>query len=102
MGSSLEDLINFPADARRTAGYQLEQIQRGAEPSDWKPMTAIGPGVREIRMREPSGAFRVIYLANRAEGVYVLHSFQKKTQKTPQRDLDLAKTRFKAIPRAQK
>jgi phage-related protein len=101
MGSSREDLISFPADARRAAGYQLEQVQRGEAPHDWKPMAAIGPGVREIRIREPSGAFRVIYLASRAEGIYMLHSFQKKTQKTLRQDLELAKSRFKAIPRSQ-
>jgi hypothetical protein len=67
MGSSKDDLIAFPADARREAGYQLESVQRGVEPQDWKPMSSVGPGVREIRIREPSGAFRVMYLATRPE-----------------------------------
>jgi phage-related protein len=98
MGSSHDDLIEFPADARRDAGYQLQSVQRGDDPQDWKPMTSIGSGVREIRIRESSGAFRVIYLAPRPEGIYVLHCFQKKTQQTSQRDLLLAKTRLKAIP----
>lgn len=99
MGSSLGDLRAFPADARREAGYQLDQVQRGEEPQDWKPMRAVGQGVREIRIQEESGAFRVIYLATRPEGVYVLHCFRKKTQKTSQRDLQLAVLRFGAIPR---
>lgn len=97
MGSSKEDLIAFPADARREAGYQLETVQRGDDPADWKPMSSIGAGVREIRIRESSGAFRVVYLASRPDGVYVLHCFQKKTQQTSRHDLAVAKARFKAV-----
>ena len=98
MGSSREDLKAFPADARREAGYQLDKLQRGDDPDDWKPMRSVGQSAREIRIREESGAFRVIYLATRPEGVYVLHCFQKKTQKTSQRDLRLAALRHAAIP----
>jgi phage-related protein len=100
MGSSKNDLIAFPVDARREVGLQLENVQRGDEPLDWKPMTSIGPGVREIRVREASGAFRVIYLATRPEGIYVLHCFQKKSQQTSRQDLVLAKARLKAVPSA--
>lgn len=100
MGSSKDDLIAFPADAMREAGYQLESVQRGDEPHDWKPMASVGPGVREIRIREPSGAFRVMYLATRPEAVYVLHCFQKKSQQTSRQDLALAKARLKAVPTA--
>lgn len=83
--------------ARREAGHQLDQVQNGIEPDDWKPMPAIGPGVREIRVREVSGAFRVIYVAKFADAVYVLHCFQKKTQKTAQQDLDLAARRYRDL-----
>lgn len=99
MGSSLADLRGFPVDARREAGYQLDQVQRGEEPEDWKPMRIVGQGAREIRIHEESGAFRVIYLATRPEGIYVLHCFQKKTQKISRRDVQLAVQRFEAIPR---
>ena len=71
-------------------------VQLGLDPSDWKPMSSIGSGVREIRVRA-GGAYRVIYLSSRPEGVYVLHCFQKKTQKTAPRDIELAKSRFKQI-----
>ena len=97
MGSSKEDLRDFPEEARRQVGYQLEHVQEGVDPDDWKPMPAVGSGVREIRVRESSGAFRCIYLATRPEGVYVLHCFQKKTQKTSQQDLDLAHRRFRSM-----
>ncbi len=96
MGDSLAVLRGFPEDARREAGHQLDRVQRGLDPDDWKPMTTIGAGVREIRVRDRSGAFRVIYVAAVGDAVHVLHAFQKKTQRTAQRDLDLAVARLKA------
>lgn len=99
MGNSRDDLRSFPDEARRDAGYSLRLVQRGANPPDWKPMPTVGASVCEIRVHEDSGEFRVMYLATRPEGVYVLHCFQKKTQKTSQRDLDLASRRFRAIPK---
>ncbi len=98
-GGSLEDLSRFPAAARRKAGFQLFQVQEGEDPDDWKPMASIGPGVREIRVREKDGAFRVIYVATFANAVYVLHCFQKKTQKTSAGDIELAKRRYKELVR---
>ena len=97
LGSSLDDLRAFPEEARRDAGFNLDFIQRGMEPLDWKPIQAVGPGVKEIRVRDAAGAFRVIYLATRPEGVYVLHCFQKKTQKTRKADIDLAASRLRLI-----
>lgn len=96
-GSALDDLRSFPVSARREAGYQIDQVQQGNEPDDWKPMPAIGQGVREIRIRDAAGAFRVIYVAKFAEAVYVLHCFQKKTQKTSKPDLDLAESRYRDL-----
>ena len=96
-GSALDDLRAFPAAARREAGYQLDQIQRGREPDDWKPMNAVGRGVREIRIRDAAGAFRVLYVAKFDDAVYVLHCFQKKTQKTSKVDLNLAAQRYRDL-----
>lgn len=96
-GSSLNDLRDFPLSARREAGYQLDQVQQGGEPDDWKPMSTIGQGVREIRIRDENGAFRVIYVAKFADAVYVLHCFQKKTQRTSKADLDLAAKRYRDL-----
>ena len=93
LGDSLSRLREFPESARATAGFQLQQ---GLDPDDWKPMGTIGPGVREIRIRDASGAFRVIYLARLEDRILVLHAFQKKTQKTAQKDLDLAAARLRA------
>jgi phage-related protein len=99
MGVSREDLRKFPDMVQDSLGFELYRVQCGLEPKDWKPMTTVGAGVREIRVRDEAGLFRIIYLATRPEGVYVLHCFQKKTQQTSRADLELAKKRFKSIVR---
>nr|WP_317623845.1 type II toxin-antitoxin system RelE/ParE family toxin [Acidovorax sp. SUPP3334] len=96
-GSSLDDLRTFPLEARREAGYQLDLVQSGHDPYDWKPMSTVGAGVREIRIRDSAGAFRVIYVAKLEDAVYVLHCFQKKTEKTSKPDLELATRRFRDL-----
>lgn len=97
LGDSLEQLRDFPETARKEAGVQLHKVQQGFDPGDWKPMTSIGQGVREIRIRDDAGAFRVLYVAKIEDAVYVLHAFQKKTQQTAKRDLDLAAARLRQI-----
>ena len=96
-GAALADLRAFPTDARREAGHQIDRLQQGRDPDDWKPMPTVGAGVREIRVREANGAFRVIYVAKFQDAIYVLHCFQKKTQKTRRDDLDLAARRYKEL-----
>jgi phage-related protein len=98
-GDSLDRLRDFPEDARREAGHELYQVQKGRDPSDWKPMPTIGAGVREIRIRDATGAYRVIYIATFAEAIHVLHAFEKKTQKTARRDLALAAARLRQLKR---
>ncbi len=101
LGGSLKSLREFPNDARQDVGYQLDRVQRGLQPNDFKPMPSIGKGVEEIRVRDESGAFRVIYTARLADAVYVLHAFQKKTQTTSKRDIEIARTRFAELTRGQ-
>jgi phage-related protein len=102
LGDSLEALREFPDSARRDAGFQLDKVQSGEEPDDWKPMATVGSGVKEIRIRDATGAFRVIYMAKLADAVYVLHCFQKKTQRTRQEDIELARQRFKDLMKERK
>ena len=97
VGRALDDLRAFPSAARREAGHQIDQVQRGLEPDDWKPMGTVGSGVREIRIRDASGAFRVIYVAKFADIIYVLHCFQKKTEKAAKPDIDLAAERYRNL-----
>jgi phage-related protein len=100
LGDSLERLRAFPEGARRSAGFQIDRVQRGLDPDDWKPMSTVGAGVREIRVRDVGSAFRVFYIASFAEAIYVLHAFQKKTQRTSARDLTIAASRFRDLRRS--
>ena len=95
--SALDDLRAFPAVARREAGHQIDRVQQGRDPDDWKPIATVGQGVREIRIRDEDGAFRVVYVARFADAVYVLHCFQKRTQKTSKANLDLAARRYRDL-----
>lgn len=101
LGDSLKCLREFPPDACQDAGRQLDLVQRGKQPGDFKPMPAIGKGVEEIRVWDEAGTFRVIYTARLADAVYVLHAFQKKTQTTAKRDIDTAKMRFAKLMRGE-
>ena len=93
-GTALDDLRAFPESARHDAGYQLHLVQCGEAPDDFKPMPEIGRGVEEIRLRDESGAFRVIFPARLADAIHVLHAFQKKTQRTARADIELARSRY--------
>lgn len=99
LGDSLDRLREFSDDVKRDVGYQLDRVQHGMQPDDFKPMPTIGKGVEEIRVRDDSGAYRVIFTARLADAVYVLHAFQKKTQATSKRDIELAKQRFNLLNR---
>ena len=99
IGSSREDLRQFPAEARRKGGFELRAVQRGDEPSDFKPLPIIGPGTYELRL-QTEDAYRVFYIAKFQEAVYVLHAFQKKTQKTSKHDIALGQQRYEAAQRA--
>jgi phage-related protein len=94
VGTSREDLRELPDSAQETTGFQLFKVQQGKEPDDWKPMPSVGAGVQEIRVQDERGAYRIFYVAKFEEAVYVLHVFQKRSQKTAQPDLDLGKSRY--------
>ena len=96
VGNSFKALTAFPREIKQAAGFQLHLIQQGHDPDDWKPMQGIGANVREIRVHV-AGEHRIIYLAKFAEGVYILHAFQKKTQKTAKKDLDIARARLRDV-----
>ena len=98
LGSSREDLRAFPDQARERAGFELYRVQQGLPPHDWKSMTTVGPGVEELRIRIGQ-EFRVLYIARFAEAVYVLHAFEKKSQKTAGRDVEIAAKRLAEVKR---
>jgi phage-related protein len=100
-GRSLQDLREFPQDARREAGYQLDRVQNGMQPDDFKAMSVVGRGVYEIRIKDDAGIFRVLYVARFEDAIYVLHCFQKKTQKTAKTDIDIASRRYAELIKEQ-
>jgi phage-related protein len=98
LGDSLEVIKGFNKKAKEGIGFQLDRVQRGLEPADYKPMATVGAGVREIRVKAGSH-HRVFYIVAKASGVYVLHAFIKKTQKTPKKEIDIAKSRLRDLER---
>lgn len=99
IGSAYADILNFPLEARREAGFQLGKVQAGLDPDEWKPFGNVGSGTREIRIRDASGIYRVMYVAKFKEAIYVLHCFQKKTEATTKHDKDIVEARYKAVVR---
>jgi phage-related protein len=95
--SAYDDLLAFPVEARRYAGFQLDKVQSGLDPDDWKPFDVVGAGTKEIRIREANGIYRVMYIAKFEEAVYVLHCFQKQSQDTSSKDKHIAQQRYRTI-----
>jgi phage-related protein len=97
VGTSYQDILEFPVEPRKEAGFQLGKVQAGLEPDSWKPFDEVGSGTKEIRIRETSGIYRVMYVAKFEEAIYVLHCFQKKTEMTTKHDKVVAETRYRAV-----
>ncbi len=102
MGSSYDDLLAFPDEARRQAGFQLGKVQAGLDPDDWKPFDIVGAGTREIRIGQSDDTWRVMFVAKFVEAIYVLHAFQKKTRTTSRQDRDIAEARYRAAANTRK
>ena len=101
-GSSYKDLLKFPEDARKEAGFQLSQVQQGLDPDHWKAFDDIGTGAREIIVDASQGWFRVMCVSKFEEAVYVLHCFQKKTNKTSANDKEIAEVRYREVIKERK
>lgn len=97
IADTLSVIRSFSKNVKRDIGYQIDRLQRGLDPDDWKPMKTIGTGVREIRVRDTDGIYRTIYFTKKEKHICILHAFKKKTNKTSKKDLDIAKNRFKDI-----
>jgi len=97
VSTARRDLKSLPTTVVNEIGHQLFRVQCGLEPPDWKPLPIVGPGAREIRVRQKAGTFRVIYASHLPGKIHVLHCFQKKTRKTAASDIGLARARLRAI-----
>ena len=102
VGSSYQDLLAFPGAPRKEAGFQLGNVQAGLEPTDWKPFDEVGIGTKKIRIKDGSGAYRVMYVAKFEEAIYVLHCFHKKTQATSKQDKSIVVARYRAVINSRK
>lgn len=99
VGTAYQDILKFPSEPRKEAGFQLGRVQAGLEPDNWKPYGDVGSGTKEIRIRDAGGIYRVMFVAKFEEAVYVLHCFQKKTEATTKHDKDIAEARYRAVLR---
>ena len=93
VGGSLDEVREFPAPVKREVGRELMRVQSGLMPTDAKPMPTVGAGVHEVRVRT-GREHRVFFVAKFSEAVYVLHAFEKKSQRTARADLDLGRARY--------
>jgi len=96
-GDSREVLKSFPEDIRQNFGFELWELQLGERPSDYRPLTSIGPGVFELRDQDERAWYRVVYLSRINDVIYVLHCFEKKSREMPRKDFEKAKQRLKAV-----
>jgi phage-related protein len=98
LGNSRRNIQDFPPDARRLMGGQLQLMQYGGMPKDAKPFRGVGSGVIEIALRHDGEAYRTVVALQLGRTIYVLHAFQKKSKKgiaSPKQDVDLIKQRYK-------
>ena len=96
LGQTYKDVKSYPKKVKREIGFNLDRLQRGLEPCDWKNLVGLGQGIQEIRIHEMN-EYRVVYIAKFAEAIYILHSFVKKTQQTSHKDIELIKNRYAEI-----
>ena len=96
---ALDEIKCFPKDAKIKIGFQLRTLQQGRiiEMPHSKPMNTIASGVYELRVKVKDGIYRVFYYVKVADGIYVFHAFQKKTQKTPLAEIKIAQKRLKEL-----
>jgi phage-related protein len=96
-GDSKKVISSFPDAAKYNLGFELRLLQQGQQPTDYRPMTSIGPGVFELRDQDERTWYRVIYLARVRGVIHVLHCFEKRSRETPLKEINTARQRLKAV-----
>ena len=96
-GDSKEVISSFPDEAKQNLGFQLRLLQQGQQPTDYRTMKTVGPGVFELRDRDERSWYRVIYLARIHDVIHVLHCFEKRSRETPMKEINTARRRLKAV-----
>jgi phage-related protein len=96
-GDSKEVISSFPDGARYNLGFDLRLLQQGQQPTDYRPMSSIGPGVFELRDQDARAWYRVIYLSRVRGVIHVLHCFEKRSRETPVKEINTARQRLRAV-----
>jgi phage-related protein len=96
-GDSREVISSFPDEAKHNLGFDLRLLQQGQQPTDYRAMSSIGPGVFELRDQDERAWYRVIYLSRVRDVIHVLHCFEKRSRQTPLREINVARQRLKAV-----
>lgn len=96
-GDSKEVISWFPDKAKQNLGFQLRLLQQGRQPTDYRPMNTVGPGVFELRDQDERTWYRVIYLSRIRDVVHVLHCFEKRSRATPMKEINTARQRLKVV-----
>ncbi|MBZ5574005.1 MAG: type II toxin-antitoxin system RelE/ParE family toxin [Acidobacteriia bacterium] len=96
-GDSKEVISSFPDAAKNNLGFDLRLLQQGRQPTDYRPMSSVGPGVFELRDQDARAWYRVIYLSRVRDVIHVLHCFEKRSRETPMKEINTARQRLKAV-----
>lgn len=96
-GDAKAVIRSFPDEAKQNLGFQLRLLQQGQQPTDYRAMRSIGPGVFELREQDARAWYRVIYLSRVRDVIHVLHCFEKRSRETPMKEINTARQRLKAV-----
>lgn len=96
---ALKFIRSLSVELKKQIGEVLRDVQKGLLPGMPinKPMPSVGPGVYEIRVKDRSKAARVFYVTKIKDFIWVFHAFEKRTQNTPQREIELGRKRMKEL-----
>jgi len=91
------EIIGWPVEVKKDLGSILTKLQKRDRVGmpDVRPMPSVAKGCFEIRLKDAAGIYRVFYIIESQNGVLVFHAFQKKTEKTPQKEIETARVRLK-------
>lgn len=96
-GQSKDAISNFPDRVKVNLGYSLRLLQRGDEPTDYRPLPSVAKGLFELRDQDKDGWYRVIYLSRTNDVIHVVHAFQKDTREIPENQKTVARQNLKAV-----
>src|SRR5260370_33552038 len=97
-GDSKEVIRSFPDEAKYNLGFGLRLLQQGQQPTDYRSMSSIGPGVFELRDQDERACYRIIFLSRIRGVIHVPHCFEKRSRESPTEEVNTASQRLRAVP----